>query len=75
MVHCQNFEKGVQNTWLVILSCDQDIIGRQKCLYSPAKQAENFRRDFAFPQHVTHLPHVWDLLLAQHRYWYKRAPI
>ena len=21
--------------------------------------------------HVTHLPHVWDLLLAQHRYWYK----
>ena len=23
------------------------------------------------PQHVTHLPHVWDLLLAQYRHWYK----
>ena len=23
------------------------------------------------PQHVTHLPHVWDILLAQHRQWYK----
>ena len=28
-------------------------------------------RESRSPQHVTHLPHVWDLLLAQHRHWYK----
>ena len=26
------------------------------------------------PQHVTDLPYVWDLLLAQHRHWYKGLP-
>ena len=25
-------------------------------------------RESRSPQHVTHLPHVWDLLLAQHRH-------
>ena len=32
-------------------------------------------RESRSPQHVTHLPHVWDLLLAQNRHWYKGPPI
>ena len=32
-------------------------------------------RESRSPQHVTHLSHVWDLLLAQHRNWCKGAQI
>ena len=35
---------------------------------------EEVIRESRSPQHVTHLPYVWDLLLAQHRHWYKGRP-